>query len=59
MNQDPPPLLEAISDALALLNGKRTIRCPHPGCRIHIRYRHVTPDEAKSLIDVATDHTRH
>ncbi|MFF3426419.1 hypothetical protein [Streptomyces sp. NPDC002602] len=61
MNQTPasPPLSERISDAAALLTGKRTVRCPHAGCKVSVRYRHVTPDEAKRLIDVATDHTRH
>ncbi|MFE3789958.1 hypothetical protein [Streptomyces goshikiensis] len=59
MSQDPPPLLELLSDAVALLAGKRTVRCPHPGCRVNVRYRAVTPDEAKHLIDLATDHTRH
>ncbi|MFF9055362.1 hypothetical protein ACF09Z_29945 [Streptomyces erythrochromogenes] len=58
MNQ-PDPLAERVGDALALLAGTRTVRCPHPGCRVSIRYRHVTPDEAKRLTDHATDHTRH
>ncbi|KOY56336.1 hypothetical protein [Streptomyces sp. XY332] len=59
MNQHPQPLAELVSDAVALLAGKRTIRCPHPGCRVSVRYRHVAPDEAKRLTDLATDHTRH
>ncbi|KJY45166.1 hypothetical protein VR46_16345 [Streptomyces sp. NRRL S-444] len=59
MNQHPRPLAERVSDAVALLAGKRTIRCPHPGCRVSVRYRHVAPDEAKRLTDLATDHTRH
>ncbi|MEU8501717.1 hypothetical protein AB0C86_34075 [Streptomyces lavendulae] len=53
------PRTEHISDALALLTGKHTIRCPHPGCGVIVRYRHVTPDEAKRLTDLATDHTHH
>ncbi|WP_327414424.1 hypothetical protein [Streptomyces sp. NBC_01233] len=59
MNQTPPPLSELLSDAVALLTGKQTVRCPHPGCRVNVRYRAVTPDEAKQLIDLATDHARH
>lgn len=55
----PQPLSERISDALALLAGKRVIRCPHPGCLVSVRYSTVTPDEAKRLIDFATDHTHH
>ncbi|MFF8263262.1 hypothetical protein [Streptomyces virginiae] len=58
MNQ-PESLAERVGDAFALLTGTRTIRCPHPGCRVSVRYRHVTPDEAKRLTDLATDHTRH
>ncbi|MFF4430615.1 hypothetical protein ACFYZ4_15770 [Streptomyces sp. NPDC001513] len=52
-------LSERISDALAVLRGTRTVRCPYSGCAVSVRYRHVTPDEAKRLTDVATDHTRH
>ncbi|MER5481882.1 hypothetical protein ABT024_01515 [Streptomyces sp. NPDC002812] len=55
----PQPLSERISDALALLAGKRVIRCPQPGCLISIRFSTVTPDEARRLIDFATDHTHH
>ncbi|MFJ3858876.1 hypothetical protein ACIPRL_21830 [Streptomyces sp. NPDC090085] len=58
MNQ-PEPLAERVGDALALLTGMRTVRCPHPGCRVSVRYRHVTPDEAKRLTDYAADHARH
>ncbi|MFJ4014439.1 hypothetical protein [Streptomyces sp. NPDC090026] len=53
------PLPERIADAAALLAGKHTVRCPHAGCTVHIRYRAVTPAEAKRLTDLATDHTRH
>ncbi|MFF1338143.1 hypothetical protein ACFVYT_09550 [Streptomyces sp. NPDC058290] len=56
---DQSPLSERVSDAVALLIGKRTIRCPQPGCRVSVRYGHVTPDEAGRLTDIATDHTRH
>ncbi|MET9886052.1 hypothetical protein ABZZ20_23515 [Streptomyces sp. NPDC006430] len=56
---DQSPLGERVSDAIALLVGKRTIRCPHPGCRVSVRYSHVTPDEARRLTGIATDHTRH
>lgn len=56
MNQ---PLPERVADALALLTGTHVARCPHPGCRVSIRFRHVTPDEAKRLSDLATDHTCH
>ncbi|MGW2677165.1 hypothetical protein [Streptomyces sp. NPDC001436] len=56
MNHSLP---ERVTDALALLTGMRTVRCLHPGCRVSIRYRHVTPNEAKRLTDLATDHTRH
>ncbi|MFJ3962046.1 hypothetical protein [Streptomyces sp. NPDC090036] len=55
----PQPLTGRLADAAALLVGKHTIRCPHPGCTVSIRYRAVTPDEAKRLTDLATDHTRH
>ncbi|MFE1872963.1 hypothetical protein ACFW9N_18955 [Streptomyces sp. NPDC059496] len=52
-------LSDRVSDAVALLAGKHTVRCPEPGCRVSVRYRAVTPAEAKRLTDVATDHTRH
>ncbi|MCX5147927.1 hypothetical protein OHB36_14305 [Streptomyces sp. NBC_00320] len=53
------PLSERITDAAALLAGKRTIRCPHPECGVRIRYHAVTPDEAKRLTSLAIDHARH
>ncbi|MFE5521264.1 hypothetical protein ACFQ9Q_26595 [Streptomyces virginiae] len=53
------PLSERVADAAALLTGTRTVRCPYPGCRVTVRCRAVTPDEAKRLTDLATDHTRH
>ncbi|MFG2391306.1 hypothetical protein ACGFYF_20690 [Streptomyces lavendulae] len=59
MDRSIPPLADRIHDALALLAGQRTVRCPEPGCRVSVRYRAVTPDEAKHLTDLATDHTRH
>ncbi|MFF3859189.1 hypothetical protein [Streptomyces sp. NPDC002209] len=59
MDRTTLPLRERITDAAALLAGKRTIRCPHPECHVSIRYRAVTPDEAKRLTGLATDHTRH
>ncbi|WP_329387397.1 hypothetical protein OG625_30475 [Streptomyces sp. NBC_01351] len=59
MNQPRPPIADRVSDAVALLTGKHTVRCPHPGCTVSVRYRHVIPDEAKRLTDLATDHTRH
>ncbi|MFI8364526.1 hypothetical protein ACIGD1_30765 [Streptomyces sp. NPDC085612] len=52
-------LPERLTDALALLTGTRTVRCPYPGCRVSVRYRHVTPDEAQRLTGLAIDHTRH
>ncbi|MEU8462660.1 hypothetical protein [Streptomyces sp. NPDC029003] len=52
-------LSERVCDAAALLAGKHTVRCPYPGCGVSVRYRNVTPDEAKRLTDVATDHARH
>ncbi|MFJ9766493.1 hypothetical protein ACIRUY_22000 [Streptomyces erythrochromogenes] len=58
MNQ-PDPLAKCVADALALLIGMRTVRCPHPGCRVSVRFRHVAPDEAKRLTALATDHARH
>ncbi|MEU5147538.1 hypothetical protein AB0G42_10130 [Streptomyces yangpuensis] len=57
MNQ-PKTLTERLTDALALLTGTRTIRCPYHGCRVSVRYRHVAPDEAKRLTGLAIDHTR-
>ncbi|MCX5100251.1 hypothetical protein [Streptomyces sp. NBC_00439] len=45
--------------AVALMSGMRTVRCPHPGCVVRIRYRCVDPDEASRLTALATDHTRH
>ncbi|MCX4780007.1 hypothetical protein [Streptomyces sp. NBC_01264] len=59
MGQNRTRLSERISDAVALFTGIRTVRCPKPHCTVSIRYRHVTPDEAKRLTDMATDHTRH
>ncbi|GGT10974.1 MULTISPECIES: hypothetical protein [Streptomyces] len=53
------PLPSRIGDAAALLLGQHTVRCPHPGCTVRIRYRAVTADEAKRLTALATDHTRH
>ncbi|MET8741938.1 MULTISPECIES: hypothetical protein [unclassified Streptomyces] len=53
------PIAHRISDAAAFLTGMRTLRCPHPGCTLRIRYRAVTPDEARHLATLATDHTRH
>ncbi|MET7856057.1 hypothetical protein ABZS81_02250 [Streptomyces sp. NPDC005318] len=50
---------EQVSDAIARLTGKRTPRCPVPGCTLRIRYRAVTPDEARRLVALAHDHTRH
>ncbi|MEU7551077.1 hypothetical protein AB0B01_01740 [Streptomyces sp. NPDC044571] len=59
MKQNPLPLADRVSDAVALITGKHTVRCPLPGCRVSIRYRAVTPDEAKRLTALASDHTRH
>ncbi|MET9572556.1 hypothetical protein ABZY34_26130 [Streptomyces virginiae] len=53
------PVTERVGDALVLLTGAHTVRCPYPGCLVSVRYRHVAPDEAKRLTDLATDHTRH
>ncbi|MFJ3637961.1 hypothetical protein [Streptomyces sp. NPDC090112] len=53
------PLVERVNDALALITGTHTIRCPYPGCRVSVRYRRVTPDEAKRLTGLATAHTHH
>ncbi|GLW00295.1 hypothetical protein [Streptomyces lavendulae] len=59
MDRSALPLADRIHDALALLTGQRTVRCPEPGCTVRIRYRAVTADEAKRLTDLAIDHTRH
>ncbi|MFD8633548.1 hypothetical protein [Streptomyces sp. NPDC059533] len=59
MEQHSLPLADRVADTVALITGKRTVRCPRPGCRVSIRYRGVTPAEAKRLTDFATDHTRH
>lgn len=59
MDRQPETLTDRVTDAVALLAGKRSVRCPEPGCRVSIRYRAVTPAEAKRLTEVATDHTRH
>ncbi|MEU3772021.1 hypothetical protein AB0F11_02180 [Streptomyces sp. NPDC032472] len=59
MDDSVPPLTDRIHDAFALLTGQRTVRCPEPGCRVSVRYRAVTPAEAKRLTDLATDHTLH
>ncbi|MFD7085366.1 hypothetical protein [Streptomyces sp. NPDC059918] len=59
MDRTTLPLSERITDAAALLAGKRTVRCPFSGCGVSVRYRAVTPDEAKRLTDLATDHARH
>ncbi|MEV7519421.1 hypothetical protein [Streptomyces sp. NPDC091371] len=56
---DRKPLVEHVADALARLTGKTTVRCPHSGCSVRIRYRAATPAAAKRLTDLATDHTRH
>lgn len=53
------PLSERSVDVLARLVGQRTVRCPHPGCGVRIRYRNVSPDEAEQLTAMASDHTRH
>ncbi|MFB8034132.1 hypothetical protein ACFC5Z_14470 [Streptomyces sp. NPDC056004] len=50
---------DQISDAIARLARLRTLRCPAPGCTLRIRYRAVTPDEARRLVTLAKDHTRH
>ncbi|MEV0987117.1 hypothetical protein [Streptomyces sp. NPDC049949] len=52
-------LSDRLTDALALLAGKHTVRCPHAGCTVRIRYRNVTPEEVKRLAAVAVDHDRH
>ncbi|MGW1411971.1 hypothetical protein [Streptomyces sp. NPDC002403] len=50
---------DQISDAIARLAWLRTLRCPAPGCTLRIRYRAVTPAEARHLAALATDHSRH
>ncbi|MFE3583385.1 hypothetical protein [Streptomyces vinaceus] len=50
---------DRLTDALAFFAGWHTVRCPHPGCIVRIRYRGVTPAEAKRLTAQATDHTHH
>ncbi|MER5610757.1 hypothetical protein [Streptomyces sp. NPDC002215] len=50
---------DQISDAIARLARLRTLRCPAPGCTIRIRYRAVTPDQARHLATLANDHARH
>ncbi|MEV0410959.1 hypothetical protein AB0I68_09160 [Streptomyces sp. NPDC050448] len=59
MHRTTLSLSERIAGAAALLAGKRTVRCPHPGCGVRIRYSHTTPEEATRLTALATDHTRH
>ncbi|MEV4189942.1 hypothetical protein [Streptomyces toxytricini] len=56
MSQSLP---DRLADAAALLLGRRTVRCPHPGCPVRIRHRGITTEEAKRLTTLATDHTRH
>ncbi|MFE7356195.1 hypothetical protein ACFU8Q_24125 [Streptomyces sp. NPDC057543] len=56
---DRKPYAGQASDASARLTGKRTLRCPVPGCTLRIRYRAVSPDEASRLATLAHDHTRH
>ncbi|MFC5803138.1 hypothetical protein [Streptomyces formicae] len=53
------PFADRMNDALALLAGKHTLRCPVIGCGLRIRIRAVTPDEAARLTALANDHTRH
>ncbi|MEU6924792.1 hypothetical protein [Streptomyces sp. NPDC046631] len=50
---------DQISDGIARLAWLRTLRCPVPGCTLRIRYCCVTPDEARHLAALATDHSRH
>ncbi|MGW0962337.1 hypothetical protein ACWD4K_25760 [Streptomyces gelaticus] len=50
---------DQISDTIARLAWLRTLRCPAPGCTLRIRYRAVTPDQARHLATLANDHTRH
>ncbi|MFH8518245.1 hypothetical protein ACH4CE_24780 [Streptomyces gelaticus] len=55
-----PTLLARMSDATAALtSGTRTLRCPTPGCTVHIRHRALTPSDAHDLIHLATNHTLH
>ncbi|MET8126121.1 hypothetical protein [Streptomyces sp. NPDC005231] len=56
---DRKTYVDQVSDAIARLTGRRTLRCPAPGCTLRIRYRAVTPDEARRLAALAHDHTRH
>ncbi|MEU8833503.1 hypothetical protein [Streptomyces sp900116325] len=56
---DRKTYVDQVSDAIAHLTGRRTLRCPAPGCTLRIRYRAVTPDEAGRLAALAHDHTRH
>ncbi|MFF3060017.1 hypothetical protein [Streptomyces sp. NPDC057909] len=51
--------VDQVSDAIARFTGRRTLRCPVLGCTLRIRYRAVTPDEARRLAALAYDHTRH
>ncbi len=54
------PLTTRVADALALLiTGTHTVHCFCVGCSVRIRYRNVTPEEAKRLTTFAIDHTRH
>ncbi|WWM26120.1 hypothetical protein QBW33_20270 [Streptomyces sp. B21-104] len=53
------PYANQVSDAIARLNGMRTLRCSIPGCTLRIRHRAVTPDEARWLAALAHDRTRH
>ncbi|MFE0930443.1 hypothetical protein ACFW4O_01410 [Streptomyces mutabilis] len=53
------PLTNRVSDAIALLSGMRTVRCPAPGCTVRVRFRAITADETARLTELATDHTRH
>ncbi|WP_328740099.1 hypothetical protein OHA91_25830 [Streptomyces erythrochromogenes] len=59
MNRSKLPLADRIRDALRLVAGRHTVRCPYPGCFIQIRYGFVTPDEAKRLTALAVDHAHH
>ncbi|MFI2076245.1 hypothetical protein [Streptomyces triculaminicus] len=59
VHNDGSGVLVRLSDAIALLSGASTIHCPQPGCGVRIRYRHVSPAEARRLSALATDHARH
>lgn len=48
-----------ITDAAARLAGMHTLRCPHPGCTVRIRFRAITQEEISRLTALANDHTRH